>query len=123
MTFGMAIREAFRKYSQFEGRATRPEFWWWVLFVALVTSALGLFSVVPLGEGDLGTLLSGIWWIVVVLPSLAVAVRRLRDAGHHAWSLLVLLVPVAGQVVVAMLCCQPTRPEGAPPEPAVLPQD
>ncbi|MGL5817179.1 MAG: DUF805 domain-containing protein [Phycicoccus sp.] len=122
MTFGAAVREVARKYSQFEGRATRPEFWWWVLFTVLVASALGLFSVVPVGEGDLGALLSGIWWIVVLLPSLAVAVRRLRDAGHAGWWLLVLLVPLAGLVVVVILCCQPTRHDGAPPEPAVLPR-
>ncbi|MGL4745435.1 MAG: DUF805 domain-containing protein [Dermatophilaceae bacterium] len=120
MTFGTAVREVAHKYSQFEGRAARPEFWWWALFTVLVASALGLFSVVPVGEGDLGALLSGIWWIAVLLPSLAVTVRRLRDAGHAEWWLLILLVPAAGLVVIVILCCQPTRDDGAPPEPSVL---
>jgi uncharacterized membrane protein YhaH (DUF805 family) len=120
MTFGTAVREVAGRYSQFEGRATRREFWWWVLFTMLVATGLGLFSVVPVGEGDLGALLSGIWWLVVLLPSTAVAVRRLRDAGRAWWWLLLMLVPVAGWVVLVILWCQPTRLDGAPPEPAVV---
>jgi hypothetical protein len=78
MSFGTAIQIVLRKYAEFNGRATRAEFWWWALFNLLVTGALNLFSVVRIGENAyLGLLLAGLWGIAVLLPSLAVAVRRL----------------------------------------------
>lgn len=110
MSFGEAIRTGFRKYAEFSGRATRPEFWWWALFNALVVAALDLFTVIPVGEGArLGSLLSGLWGIAVVLPTLAMATRRLRDAGYGWAHLLWLLVPIAGLVVFSSLCAQPTK--------------
>ena len=82
MSFGEAIQTVFRKYAEFAGRARRAEFWWWALFNLLVAAALNLFNVIRIGENAyLGSLLAGVWGIAVLLPSLAVAVRRLRDAG------------------------------------------
>ena len=83
MSFGEAIQSVFRNYAEFTGRATRPEFWWWALFNLLVAGALNLFNVIRIGENAyLGSLLAGLWGIAVLLPYLAVAVRRLRDAGY-----------------------------------------
>ncbi|GAA1419713.1 DUF805 domain-containing protein [Agrococcus citreus] len=56
-----------------------------------------------------GPTLAGLWSLAVLLPTLAVPVRRLRDAGY-AWAhALWLLVPLAGMIVVALLCAQPSR--------------
>ena len=83
MSFGEAIQTVFRKYAEFTGRATRPEFWWWALFNLLVAGALNFFNVIRIGENAyLGSLLAGLWGVAVLLPNLAVAVRRLRDAGY-----------------------------------------
>lgn len=110
MTFGESVQAVFRKYAEFEGRASRPEFWWWALFHLLVTSALGVFGVIPVGDGgSVGGILTGIWSIGVLLPSLAVAVRRLRDAGDHWGHIFWLLLPVAGLVVLIVLWAKPTR--------------
>jgi uncharacterized membrane protein YhaH (DUF805 family) len=110
MSFGEAIRAVTRQYAEFDGRAARPELWWWLLFVTLVAAALELFSVVPIGDtGDLGSLLTGLWGIAVLLPTLGVGTRRLRDAGHHWGHLFWLLVPVGGLVVLAVLWSQPTK--------------
>jgi uncharacterized membrane protein YhaH (DUF805 family) len=109
------------KYADFTGRAGRPEFWWWALFDLLVTAALSLFTPVRVGGTTLGALLVGLWSIAVLLPYLAVAVRRLRDAdygwGHLFWA----LVPVAGLVVLAVYLSEPTcqpAPEQTPSTPA-----
>ena len=113
MTFGEAIRTVARKYAEFGGRAGRPELWWWLLFVTLVAAALNLFSVVSIGDtANLGALLSGLWGIAILLPTLAVGVRRLRDAGHGWAHLLWMLVPIGGLVVRAVLWAE------APPGPA-----
>ncbi|MDP9145071.1 MAG: DUF805 domain-containing protein [Actinomycetota bacterium] len=111
MSFGEAIQTVFRKYAEFTGRATRPEFWWWALFNLLVVGALNLFNVIRIGDNAyLGSLLAGLWGIAVLLPNLAVAVRRLRDAGHGWGNLFFILVPVAGIFVLITLWAQPTKP-------------
>ncbi|MET4638026.1 DUF805 domain-containing protein [Mycetocola sp. 2940] len=114
MTFGEAIQSVFRNYAEFTGRASRSEFWWWILFYALVTAALNVFNTVPFGEGTyLGTILASLWGIAVLLPNLAVTVRRLRDAGYSWAMLFFALVPVAGIIVLAVFWAQPTK-ETAP---------
>ncbi len=121
MSFGEAIQTVFRKYAEFMGRAARDEFWWWALFNVLVVGALNLFNVIRIGDNAyLGSLLAGLWGIAVLLPSLAVAVRRLRDAGHGWGNLFFVLVPIAGGVVLIVLWAQPTKQstkETLPPPP------
>ncbi len=118
MSFGEAIQAVFRKYAEFMGRAGRDEFWWWALFNVLVVGALNLFNVIRIGENAyLGSLLAGLWGVAVLLPSLAVSVRRLRDAGY-AWGwLFFVLVPFAGAVLLIILWVQPTK-ETLPAPPA-----
>lgn len=102
MSFPEAIRTVFRKYADFEGRAGRPEFWWWMLFTLLVASALNVFSVIPVGEGaSIGSILSGLWAIGTLLPTLAVGVRRLRDAGFAWTKIFWILLPIVGFFVLA----------------------
>lgn len=113
MSMGAAIQAVVRRYSEFGGRATRPEFWWWVLFIALVSAALGTLPTWSLsfttGTFSSGNGLSALWGIVILVPTLAVSVRRLRDAGFDWAHILWLLVPVAGPVILLILCAQETK--------------
>lgn len=97
LTFYESIRVCFIKYAEFNGKATRPEFWWFALFIALGASALAY-----LGEN-----LSSIFLIATLLPLLAVGARRLNDAGKSPWLQLYLLVPVAGFIIVGIFWAQP----------------
>lgn len=97
MTFFEAIRTCFRQYAEFNGRASRAEFWWFFLFVVLVASALALVHEVA----------SSIFLIAVLLPLLAVGARRLRDTGKSVWWLLFLLAPVGGIVVLSIFWAMP----------------
>jgi len=111
MSFGEAIRTVFHRYAELTGRAARAEFWWWALFNLLVAAALNFFNVIRIGDNAyLGSLLAGIWGITVLLPNLAVTVRRLRDAGYGWGHLFWLLVPIAGFFVLITLLAQPTKP-------------
>lgn len=101
MTFGQSIQMVFRKYAEFSGRASRSEFWWFALFSFLVSGA----------TGSLFPGLAGAWFFAVIVPSLAVSVRRLRDAGLGWGWLFFLLLPFVGLVVLAILLAQPSRPE------------
>jgi DNA-binding CsgD family transcriptional regulator len=90
MQFHEAIRVCLIKYADFTGRASRPEFWWFALFITLVASALAYFS----------QALSSVFMIAVLLPFLAVGTRRLRDAGKRGWWQFFLLVPVGGIIML-----------------------
>ncbi len=97
-TFYGAIRRCFIKYADFTGRASRPEFWWFALFVALCTSAFALIN----------ETLGSIFLLAVLLPLLAVGSRRLRDSGKSAWWLLFLLVPVGGIIALGFFWALPS---------------
>jgi len=88
----------FKKYATFSGRARRKEFWMFILFN-------WIFSVVLIGLDNLvGTtfenqstgIFSALYSLAVMIPGLAVAVRRLHDTGKSGWYVLVVLIPLAG---------------------------
>lgn len=84
-----------KNYVGFAGRARRREYWFFMLFNVLVTLAL---SVV---DAALDTsVLVGLYSLAVLLPSIAVTVRRLHDTGRSAWWLLIGLVPVVGGIIL-----------------------
>ena len=82
-----------KNYVNFEGRATRAEFWWFFLFNAVVGFVLGLF-------GKAGTWLSGIWSLAILLPFLGVGARRLHDINKSGWLLLLSFIPIVGQIIL-----------------------
>jgi hypothetical protein len=97
VTFYAAIRVCLGKYADFTGRATRPEFWWFALFVTLAAGALVYLSEV----------LGSVFLTAMLLPFLAAGARRLHDSGKNAWWLLFLLAPVAGIVLLGFLWALP----------------
>lgn len=108
MTFFESILACLKKYAEFNGRASRPEFWWFVLFVTLVVSALSYYS----------QTLGSVFLIGALLPLLAAGARRLHDSGQSGWWELFLLVPIAGIILVGILCAVPSKsplPEDTPP--------
>ena len=107
MSFTQAIASGFANYARFARRATRSEYWFWVLFTFLVSMlALVLDHVVaPKSE-----LFSELWNLATLLPSLAVGVRRLHDTNRSGWWLLLLLVPLIGWIALTILLCL----EGSP---------
>lgn len=99
ISFFDAIILCLKKYARFDGRATRPEFWWFALFTLIATSALTL----------VGETLGQIFLVSVLLPILSAGARRLRDAGKNPWWLLMILAPVGGIVVLGFLWAQPSH--------------
>ena len=106
MGFGDAVRTCWKKYGDFDGRADRAEFWWWVLFVAIVqvvaSIVLTLILVLFQNVGFLQWLSVLVFMVVVlafILPSIAVSVRRLHDRDLSGWWYLLGLIPV-GNIVL-----------------------
>ena len=106
-----------KKYAVFSGRARRKEYWMFVLFnfiFSLVASLLDLviFFTGLLGFGPLFVtgfvgfgLVSTVYSLAVLVPSLAVSVRRLHDIGRSGWYLLIVLIPFAGPIWFLVLTC------------------
>ena len=110
LSLSTSVQTVFKKYSEFSGKASRPEFWWWVLFTVLVGAVIGSFDVLTINQNaTIGGLLNSIWGIVILLPTLAVSVRRLRDAGYAWQNIFWGLVPFAGAIVLIIYCAQPTK--------------
>ena len=99
MTFFGSIHVCFTKYADFNGRATRAEFWWFTLFVTLAAAALAY----------LNESLTNVFLVATLLPFLAAGSRRLHDIGKSGWWQLFLLVPIGGFVILGSLWAKPTN--------------
>jgi len=100
----MGIQQAFvtclKKYADFSGRATRSEYWWFVLCEVLI---LGIASLIS-------DTLPGLFALALVLPALAVGARRLHDTGRSGWWLLLMLVPFIGGLFLLYWMVLPSQP-------------
>ena len=93
MTFAQSVSTCFSKYVTFNGRAVRSEYWWFYLFGLILGWGAGLVGALVL-DASLKTYPGLIVNIALVLPSIAVGVRRLHDTGRSGWWLLLSLTCV-----------------------------
>jgi uncharacterized membrane protein YhaH (DUF805 family) len=108
MGLGEAVSTCFRKYAMFSGRAARPEYWYFVLFVYLLAIPFIVIavSVSDPGSNDLSTGAAtavgvlGLAYLAVLLPQWAVLVRRLHDTDHSGWFMFVTLIPLVGWIIL-----------------------
>jgi uncharacterized membrane protein YhaH (DUF805 family) len=96
MSYKEAMRSGFSNYAKFRGRASRSEFWWFILFVSLVGVGLSLID----NAIGWGIILSAIWSLAILLPVLGLYFRRLHDTDRSAWWLLIMLIPFIGSIVL-----------------------
>lgn len=99
------------KYAKFDGRARRKEYWMFQLFyyliMAVVFLVFGMLTAVTGSEAFM-TIALGIYFLFVLallLPMLAVTVRRLHDIGKSGWWILISFVPYIGPIVLLVFCC------------------
>ena len=95
ISFPEAMRLFFARYTDFKGRSRRSEYWWATLGIGILGYVIG--SVLP----DL----SWIWTLAVLVPSIAMCVRRLHDTGRSGWYYLFILLPVVGQILLIIWFC------------------
>ena len=92
-----------KQYFDFRGRARRREYWMFTLINTLVTAGLALADLLLFGanfETGEGIILYPIYALLVFIPSLAVAIRRLHDTGRRGWYLFTFFVPILGPFIV-----------------------
>ena len=86
--------EVLKKYAVFSGRARRKEYWFFVLFNIIIALALTFIVEIEVG------LLSGLYSLAVLVPSIAVTIRRLHDTDRTGWWFLIAFVPIIGVIVL-----------------------
>lgn len=109
MNFADAVRSGFNNYANFSGRALRSEYWWWVVFVwiagavaNIIDRALGwrvyetTVNGIQQGSGPIAAIVG----LALIIPGLAVAVRRLHDTDRSGWWLLIVIIPIIGWLVL-----------------------
>ena len=105
--------DVLKKYAVFSGRARRKEYWFFVLFNIIISIILAVI------DGVTGTLdpesgmglLGLVYTLAILIPALAVSVRRLHDTGRSGWWLLLLLIPLIGTIVILIFMVQDSKPE------------
>ena len=97
MNLQQAIRSCLAKYVMFSGRSARSEFWYWQLFLVVAGLVAMIFDAgLGLHRNPIGSL----FWLLTLVPSIAVAVRRLHDVGRSGWWLFLYFVPIFGWIAL-----------------------
>ena len=100
MNFQDSIKVCFQKYADFNGRASRPEYWWFFLFLIIVSCALSVVN----------HALSSLFSLATLIPFYAVGARRLHETNRSGWWQLLWFVPVIGWIVIIIFLAQEPAP-------------
>lgn len=118
MSLGESLTSVFNKYATFTGRARRSEYWWFsgcyfILQIVFNFASLGMLAGVMSGEMSYNDptfsmfqTMSVILGLGLLLPSLAVTVRRFHDIGKSGWNILWAAIPLIGAIIVLVWMCQ-----------------
>lgn len=90
-----------KNYAGFQGRAARKEYWMFALINLIIVLILSLLEWLL----HINNILTGIYDLAVLIPSLAVGARRLHDTGKRGWWLLIGLIPVIGFIILIIFFC------------------
>jgi uncharacterized membrane protein YhaH (DUF805 family) len=135
IAFPKAVGRFFTKYARFDGRASRSEYWWWVLANAIVYVVLwAVLIAIIVATGDTTSsssatgvqanatsnspliaipgVLVGIWFLATLVPNIAIAVRRLHDANLSGPFWFLSVIPGVGGIVLLVLMLLESKPEG-----------
>jgi len=104
MGFSDAVRSFISRFTDFAGRSSRSEYWWVQLALFIAFFILGLVTGF-LGE-TLGSIIIGIAYLAILVPALALAIRRLHDLDKSGWWMLLSLIPLIGGLVLLFFFVQ-----------------
>ena len=96
INFFQSFRICFKKFVDFKGRASRSEYWWFTLFTYIIS----IPSYLP---NETVQVLSGLGALIILLPILAVTVRRFHDINKSGWLVLISLIPLIGAIILLVM--------------------
>ena len=106
MTFSESVRYCLDNYVTFSGRADRPQYWWFVLFNILVGIVAGIVDWILFGPDT--RIIGALAGLALLLPTLAVAVRRLHDMDHTGWWILIGITGIGALILLIWFCFRGT---------------
>jgi uncharacterized membrane protein YhaH (DUF805 family) len=101
--------DVIKKYAVFNGRAARPEFWWFVLCNLIVVFLINVVVGIIAGRSN-GQVVSDLYSLAVFLPSLGVGIRRLHDTNRTGWWYLIVFIPIIGWIVLIVFLAMASDP-------------
>lgn len=110
-----AYKEFWKRYVDFEGTSSRSKFWYVVLVNVLIGTAIGILSAVRVLHTAV-EVIDSLWGLACFIPSVAIDVRRLKDAGKSWANIFWFLLPIVGWIILIVYFCQPSvkKEESAP---------
>ena len=121
-------KDVLNKYAVFDGRAGRGEYWYFTLANFIIGFVLGFIGAIMKDAKTVTDLLFAVYVLAILLPSIAVSIRRLHDTNRSGWWLLVSLIPFVGPIVLLVFMILDStpgqnaygpNPKGAPAAPVV----
>jgi uncharacterized membrane protein YhaH (DUF805 family) len=128
-TLGQAVKRFFTKYATFSGRASRSEYWWWILANVIITTVLyGVLMVLAFSGATidsatgtsqpgplfgLGIAIYAVWYLATIVPSLAIVWRRLHDTNRSGAFFFLSFIPFVGSIILIVFLVLDTDPAGA----------
>ncbi len=110
MNFGEAISSGFQNYVNFSGRSQRSAYWFWALFAFLASVAGAIVDALIFGYNPQGiNLVQGIVGLALLLPGIAVSIRRLHDLDRTGWWLLLILTGIGAILLIIWFCMKGTE--------------
>lgn len=96
-----------KNYCNFNGRSSRSEYWWYVLFTFIVGVVI---SVVFSFSQDVNMIVSCVVNLALLLPGLGLCVRRLHDIGKSGWWVFLAFIPLVGAIILIVWFCKESMP-------------
>jgi len=99
MSFFEAIAACLSRYADFKGRAARAEFWWFLLFLLLASAFFNQMTMSFFGQ-TAANVVSSIFFLAMLVPTISVAARRLHDMNQSGWWLLLSFLGVGTLILL-----------------------
>ncbi|WP_053958127.1 DUF805 domain-containing protein [Sulfobacillus thermosulfidooxidans] len=101
--------DAWKQYANFQGRATRPQFWWFYVINSLIIIVFTMINQ-SFPHNVIVILVRLLYLVAVLIPTLALSTRRLHDTNRSAWWLLLYFVPILGWIILLVFYALPSDP-------------
>jgi uncharacterized membrane protein YhaH (DUF805 family) len=111
MSFGQSISHVLKNLTNFEGRASRSEFWWWYLAIVILALIVDVIAWAVSGSNMMSSVFGVLFfvvYVVVALATLAVGVRRFHDTGRSGWWWFLWLVCCVGPIILIVFWASPS---------------